>query len=679
MGIFSDNVTQYFESGLVCIPVGDRKAPILGTDWQQYCDKAPPAELVEKWEKKYGQAERIGLCMGQASGLVAFDFDYDYDPKRVKAGVSEKDFLKDLKVVEAHIVRALPQTPAIKVGKKGWTRFYKWTPELDNTSNLSCDRNGVRLFDFLSWHKQTILPPSIHSATADGQTLVYRWTGQAPILECLDDIPPISLAVVREMRLIFGESVKMPDNSRHGRLFGWLMKISEVEKDPVRLISLLIARDIAVNSADKKGPYLADRAHFKGAGPADNARGWIERVLRWKEAKVDLGEKRGKAIDPESWEYFFENSFPILRKDILSKKVFIKPEASADWTDIVSLEGTLRNKGGDIGLPRPQVKDRLEQFVFEKKDEQFLCDIPAWDGVDRVAQFGQAIKCDEFTADDMTLILKHWGSGIFRRIDDSDNQNRCLILKGDQGLGKDSLVKAMLRDFSPYFETSNLTGQPKDIYEIISRVYVLHIEEFEQTQGQDVAFIKSIITQASAFFRESYGRSPSRKTVAISMISTSNRDDILRDPTGNRRFIVCPVSGVSWDYPTDQSPQVLAQFKAHFEAGEFAALPKDLEVKIKVILDAFTPPDTNEILLEMYIDQAGNLIDRNKSPGPSRAASPAEYLSSVQVAPILNDIARQNGISINRVRSVIKARGYSRQKSGGGGMQYFSYSIRHRR
>jgi hypothetical protein len=659
LGIFSDHVTRLYEAGLICIPVGDRKAP-LQREWQLYCDNKPSQADVEKWETQYNHCDRIGLCMGQASGIVAFDFDYEFDERRAK--IDKVRFAKDIKLVESHILRVLPQTPAIKVGKKGWTRFYKWTPQLGAGSNVSADRNGVRLFDFLSWHKQTIIPPSIHSIQ-DGKPLHYRWIG-APLWECTDDLPEIDLDPVLEIARLFGDAKAMDVNSRHGRLFSWLMRMTAVEKDPEVLTKLLLAKDLEVNASDAKGPYLRDKHHFRSGTPEANARRWVDRVLGWKSAKADVaGRGPGRPAeqtDGEVWNYFFEKSFPILRKDVLSEKVMVKRDPASAWVDIMALEGVLKSYASFSGLARTQVKEQLERFAFERKKLEFLCDIPAWDGVDRVKTFGDCVQSKEFTAEEMGLIFKHWGSGIFRRINSADEQNRCIIMKGAQGMGKDSLVKSMLGEFKPYFDTTNLSGTPKDVYEVISRIFVLHIEEFEQTAKLDVAFIKSIITQSSAFFRESFGREPSSKKVRLTMISTTNRDDVLRDPTGNRRFIVIPVEKILWKYPRNESIQVVAQFKAMFDRGQGATLPDSLEVKIKAILERFTPPDTSETILEMYRMTFDELTMKQHSPYPAR-----HFLRGGEIQLALRELARANDVGPNRVKALLKANGFSRREDVG--------------
>lgn len=651
MGIFSDHLIRLYESGLVCIPVGDRKAP-LQKNWDQYCEKAPTPDEVERWEREFTGVDRIGLCMGQSSGIVAFDFDYAYDEKRSK--LDRLKFDKDLKIVEAHILRALPLTPAIKVGKKGWTRFYKWSPQLGSNSNISADRNGVRLFDFLSWHKQTVIPPSIHS-TVDGKVLSYKWVGQ-PLDECLDDLPEISLDLILEIRRLFGELKSFDDNSRHGRLFSWLMRMSTIERDPEVLTRLLLERDLDLNRVDSKGSYLRDKKHFRQGTPEQNARAWVDRVLDWKSAKAERHAiKPISEADGEVWNYFFEKSFPILRKDIMSERVMVKRDPKSQWVDVLNIEGVLKAYADAKGMPRTKVREQLDRFIFERQKLEFLCDLPDWDGNDRVAEFAKAIITPRFNSDEVTEIIKHWGSTIFRRISDSGVQNRCLILKGNQGLGKDTWVRSMLADFQPYFETTTLTGTPKDVYELISRLYILHIEEFDQTKSLDIAFIKSIITQPSAFFRESYGRAPSRKNVAVNFVSTANVDDILRDPTGNRRFIVIPVENVTWNYPKSQSGQVLAQFMAHFKAGEHVSLPSPVEIKIKAILDEYTPPDTNDLILELYRERAANLLI---------GAAPRLYLKFSEIAPAIADIARQCGVNQKRINTVLKSKSFSKKVNG---------------
>lgn len=661
MGIFSDNVMRLYESGLICIPVGDKKAPIQ-KNWDKYCDNKPTVEEVERWEKDFSQLDRIGLCMGASSGIVAFDFDYAYDKARVK--IDKSKFDKDLKAIESQLIHHLPQTPAIKVGKKGWTRFYKWNPRL--TTNISIDRNGVRLFDFLAWHKQTVMPPSHHSII-DGHMLSYKWIGD-PIEECLDDIPEIDFDKILEAKMLFGD--QGPDESRHGKLFKWLMDISLVEKNIEKLAALLIKKDQAVNSQDPKGPYLSDKKHHKFETVEENAKHFAKRAVEWKATKADVaGREPGKApppIGPDVWNYFFENSFHKIKKDIISKKCFFKLNESSDWSLMDGIEGVLRSYASSNGLPVYRTVDELARWGLEKADCDFLCDIPKWDGLDRIFDYGMSVKSPNFTGEEITDILKHWGSNIFRRVRSADYQNRCVILKGPQGVGKDFFVRTMLKDFKPYYESTTMPGTQKDALEIVSRLLAVHIEEFDQTKHMDMAFLKSLITQPSAFFRESYGSSPNQKIMRPSFISTANVDDILRDPTGNRRFIVIPITEITWDYPMqpNSSVQVLAQWRYYFETEQFGKLSDEIEAKIRAVIDVYTPADLSVAIVDMYQMRYSSVTGSN---GPFGGAS---SLSGKQAVTMLAEIAKALSCSLRKVQSSVKGAGLGHEFKNG--VRYFA-------
>jgi predicted P-loop ATPase len=301
--------------------------------------------------------------------------------------------------------------------------------------------------------------------------------------------------------------------------------------------------------------------------------------------------------------------------------------------------------------------------MFEKRVLGFLCDLPKWDEIDRLQIMANAITAQDFTSDEIAQILKHWGSNIFRRLYASDHQNRCIILKGNQGLGKDSWVKAMLKSFHPYYESTTFPGTAKDALEIASRLLVVHIEEFEQTAHLDIAFLKALITQPSSFFRESYGSSPNQKLMRPSFITTSNSDDILRDPTGNRRFIVIPIEGIKWTYPQNESPQIMAQFRAIYEAKEFDSLSHEVEAKIKTLIDFYTPDGIEGFICAIYEDKFDRMTRAGEGSGvPYPAAS---FLTYNQCAEMLGDIAQKAKVSMRKVQSTIKGKGYTSRQSTG--------------
>lgn len=643
MGVFGDWAEKYWDIGLATFPCGngkEKKGPFL-ENWSQWCREKPTDNYFLDVVSKYGHADRIGLPLGPANGLVAFDFDYAFDKR--DAQISEAEFNKDLKNIERKIASALPYSPVKKVGRKGFTAFYKWNPTL---VNLQVNRNGVRLFDFLSEGRQTVIPPSLHSI--DGQkALHYRWTDQ-DIMHALDEIPDIDMGLVQELAFMLGTKDKKEPNGRHGKLFWYVIAMAKIEKDRGKLIELMIKKDLELNSSDKKGPYLADKDYHKSSDATKNADYWLNRIFKFNEKFSE--EIKQEKLSPDAWAYFFKNSFFDLRKDILSKKIFVKNDSKAEWTSFDPLDGVLRAYATDSGLAKTLVKDEMARFSFNKTDCQFLCDLPKWDGFDYVSEFCKNLKSPNFTSDEIADIFKEWGSNVFSRIENSKNQNRCIILKGRQNMGKDTFVRSMFEGFSPYYEQITPPATDKDFLEIVSRLFIIHIEEFDQTAKVDIAFLKSLITQPSTFFRESYGKDPNRKTTAPSFISTVNPDDFFRDSTGNRRFIVIPLDGIEFNYPRSASAQVIAQFKAIYDGGGFRC-PDATESKIKTIIDGLTPEGNEAWIEELWLEMSAKVLKYEEDVL-------AGQISQVTAGETFLRIAKMVSCSPVKVRRVLKSKGF---------------------
>jgi len=657
MGIYSDWAPKYFESGIYTVPCKDKK-PIIGYGWQKYCENPPDESHLSKWIETHSDANQLGLLLGPSTGKVAFDFDYAYNPK--KCTISKEDFAKDRIRIEKEIMELLPITYFGKVGAKGWTRFYAWNKLLVNRSTT---RNGVGLFDFLSQGKQTIIPPSVHSILED-KKIIYKWIDES--LEYgAGKLPELSMEIIETIISLYsdrprGRRPQLQDMSRHERVMYFIIDALRVDQSLERIALKAIDYDKIVNDT----PYLIDPKYYNDTDAYKNSLEFVMKINKWatrKEALKTKEEKREpKAFTDNCWNHFFETSFFEVRKDIFSEDTFIRKKAKAKWELIKSKDGVLRAYTKNFGLPKSQVVDELDRWAFEKSDLKFLCDVPAWDGTDRVASIAGSITSDKFTQTQIIDIFKHWGVGIFRRLENPETQNRCIILKGDQGHGKDTLVRSMLKEFKPYYKASTLPGTQKDVLEIVSSLLIVHIEEFDQTKGIDIGFLKSLITQPSSFFREAYGYAPNEKLMRPSFISSANVDDILRDPSGNRRFIVIPVSKIAWDYPQDESLQVVAQWKSMFERGECFTLPKETEDAIKVVIDAYTPESLEVSIMELYRARMMGLTVGLNARYPN-----ALCLNGGQVTEMLCGLAKTFNCSLRRVQSAVKSSGLTRRSKNG--------------
>lgn len=135
--------------GYAVIP--EIKCVPLIRNWPQYSSKLPSDADHNIW-MKHREAD-IAVVLGEASGIIAVDLDYDVD------GLHKK------------ILEILPPTPSAKFGSKGHTRFYLYNGEEYKSFSL----DGKSVIEILGSGRKTTLPPSIHSKTGNP----YKWLSES--------------------------------------------------------------------------------------------------------------------------------------------------------------------------------------------------------------------------------------------------------------------------------------------------------------------------------------------------------------------------------------------------------------------------------------------------------------------------------------------------------------------
>lgn len=151
------------EYSVYCIPIKKAsKRPVI--NWKKYISTAPAPDILENWDKSsYG----IAVLLGEVSQVVAIDIDN-----------------MDL----AHLV---PDSPAIKIGARGETRFFKFNKEPNrNYNGLEIKSTGT----------YSVIPPSIHPET---KTAFYWKRGDLTI-----DLPDLPTDLISNLDKHFGYSKK---------------------------------------------------------------------------------------------------------------------------------------------------------------------------------------------------------------------------------------------------------------------------------------------------------------------------------------------------------------------------------------------------------------------------------------------------------------------------------------
>lgn len=240
--MYDDIAIKYLEKGLVVIPLSGKK-PIL-KDWTNLRCDSP--EL----ERSYPMSG-IGILTGKPSGIVALDID--------------KDSAKD----------KCPLSPVIKRGKKGETRFFKYTGELA----IKNHDLGVEL---LSTGNQTVIPPSIHPET--GQS--YYWLTPDTLLNIdIEDLPAISneFIVYLQQNRSFNKF-----EGRHNALVAHCGKLVTSMMTTAKRVKDLYEYD----KNNHANPYFHDESEPHGGRGMDAAQAMYYSV-------ANTAKKNGNFVDPE--------------------------------------------------------------------------------------------------------------------------------------------------------------------------------------------------------------------------------------------------------------------------------------------------------------------------------------------------------------------------------------------
>lgn len=173
-----------------------------------------------------------------------------------------------------------------------------------------------------------------------------------------------------------------------------------------------------------------------------------------------------------------------------------------------------------------------------------------WDGKPRLAMW----LTDYAGAADspyVRAVARAWCiSAVARAFEPGCKVDTTIVLEGTQGRGKSSLLRALV---GPEWFLDHLPDfTSKDAAILVASAWVHELAELATLSRSEVEKIKQFLSQQVDVYRPPYGaniREVLRKCV---FAATTNRDDYLRDATGNRRFWpvrtgVIDVAGVARD------------------------------------------------------------------------------------------------------------------------------------
>jgi predicted P-loop ATPase len=197
-----------------------------------------------------------------------------------------------------------------------------------------------------------------------------------------------------------------------------------------------------------------------------------------------------------------------------------------------------------------------------------------WDGVPRnlVAYLGAAS-----TEYHLAACSTWMRSAVARVMRPGCKADNVLILEGSQGAGKSTALRVLASD-EWFYEACGDVGD-KDFAQDMRGMWVGEIPEIDRLiASKDESTLKAMVSKLVDRYRPSYGRASQDFPRQVVFGGTTNRDDYLRDVTGNRRYLPV-VCGTTIDVPAlrRDRDQLWAQSVAEYDAGGIWWLTGEVE------------------------------------------------------------------------------------------------------
>ena len=205
-----------------------------------------------------------------------------------------------------------------------------------------------------------------------------------------------------------------------------------------------------------------------------------------------------------------------------------------------------------------------------------------WDGVDRIIELGRILNITD-NAHYMAM-LKKWLIQAVAILHNNGNSSLdfVLTLQGRQGIGKTEFfrVLGMRPDWVRIGAVIDMANKDSKIE--ATSCWICEIGELDSTLRKEQTSLKAFVTQSVDRYRRPYASEFEDRPRRTAFGASVNDDRFLRDPTGNRRWVVISVKAIDLDALHSLKYEWLAQlwrqaYELYLSGATFRLTPEERE------------------------------------------------------------------------------------------------------
>ena len=383
---------------------------------------------------------------------------------------------------------------------------------------------------------------------------------------------------------------------------------NETSKHPTTLIEKTEKEAAPVHSKDieKEVGVVSSEGNRKEAAPVFSKN--IEKEAGLESSKEEVKKAKSSSLMQEVTAFL--TSRYRFRFNVLTEETEV-----ADVANITNIENNLP----DAHLRYAKVDERwmntlsmeaietgidcwdrdIQRFVRSRRISEYhpftayFEQLPEWDGTDRVSALARRVSDNPVWVNGFHRWMLGLSAQWMQFRSDANNANRAnsinransvapLLVSSRQGLGKSTFCRLLMPDaLKAYYTESYDLSSPASAEAKLAAYGLINLDEFDKLSASKMPLLKNLMQASALNIRKAYKRSASALPRIASFIGTSNREDLLVDRTGSRRFLC-----VSLEHAIDcitpvEHEQLYAQLKAELLSGERSWFNKEEEQAIQ--------------------------------------------------------------------------------------------------
>lgn len=274
-----------------------------------------------------------------------------------------------------------------------------------------------------------------------------------------------------------------------------------------------------------------------------------------------------------------------------------------------------------------------------------------YNGQSNIEKIVQSLNSDTADLKWRVAMFKHWIVGMMESV----YGKKCdlmMVLSGVQDSGKTEFFRQLLPPpLMRYFSESQL-DEGKDDKLLMTQKLMIFDDEFAGKSKQDSKKMKLMLSSNTFSLRAPYGtKNMDYKRIAL-LCGTSNDEELLNDPTGNRRYVIFNIIGVNNFelYNSVDKEQIIAEAYFLWRTG----LTSKISREEKEIMNATTFEKHYESTIEFEL--------LNKFYKPSDTLDKGVFMTATEIKDHIEKHSEQK-MYHKRLGSELKRAGYIRHYS----------------